>query len=75
MNLQLIVDALLFSGCTDIMSTFSDETREEMVDLAIKICAENPVIPSDKVSIYGDIFEEPELAKKILETLSIKHWS
>ena len=66
---QLIVNALLFTGCVDVINNLDEKAQMEMIDIAMKMNTN----PTDDVEIYGDIFEQPKIAKKIIDNFTIKH--
>ena len=65
---QLIVNALLFTGCVDVINNLDEEAQMEMINLAIVMNVE----PTKEVEMFDNMFEQPEIAKKILDNFSIK---
>jgi hypothetical protein len=71
-ELQLIVNALLFSCSCDVCID-GYRGQKKMLDLAIRIKEEHLVYPSDNIYVSGSVFEEEEITKKILEKFPIRH--
>jgi len=66
---QMLVDALLFFGCADIITTCKYKYREKIIALAEKV----GVDPSGKVSLFkGGMYEDEELAKRIENNFNIR---
>ena len=65
---ELIVSALLFTACAEVSNNFDEETRSNLVDIAVLMCAD----PTSEIEMYKDgVFEEPEIAKKIIDSFAI----
>lgn len=65
---ELIVSALLFTACTDVVNDFDEDAQNKMVDIAIKMDAD----PTMETELFGTIFDQPDIAKKIINSFAIK---
>ena len=68
-EVQYILDALLFMSSVDIIANYDDPESMNMVEIASKINEQSKVIPSDRITIFGDelLYDQKEITDKIMK--------